>query len=78
MVNERYEDALSVLCCPVELVWGDDDAEVPLRSAQALAASIPGAHLEICPGAGHLLPLTAPLALRAAVVRAAARAGRHV
>ena len=75
MVNERYEDAVAALRCPVELVWGDDDAEAPLETAQALAAAIPGANLEICPGAGHLLPLTAPLALRAAVERAADAGG---
>ena len=75
LVNERYEDALSALRCPVELLWGDDDEEAPVQTAESLAAAIPGAHLEICAGAGHLVPLTAPLALRAAVERAAARAG---
>jgi pimeloyl-ACP methyl ester carboxylesterase len=73
LVNERYDDALDALRCPVELLWGDDDAAAPLATAQALAARLPGAHLEIVAGAGHLIPLTAPDALRAAVERAAAR-----
>lgn len=74
LVNERYEDALAALDCPVELVWGDDDPDVPVESARALAGSIAGANLRLCPGAGHLLPLTAPAELRGAVDRALARA----
>ena len=73
LVNEDYDDALGVLRCPVELLWGDDDADAPLATARALEATVPNAHLEIVPGAGHLIPLTAPDALRAAVERAAAR-----
>jgi pimeloyl-ACP methyl ester carboxylesterase len=30
LVNERYDDALAALQCPVELVWGDDDTEAPV------------------------------------------------
>ena len=73
LVNERYDDALSALRCPVELVWGDDDTDVPVQSARALAERIPQARLTVCAGAGHLLPLTAPAELRAAVQRALAR-----
>ena len=60
LVNERYDDALAAVRCPVELVWGDDDADVPVERARALAAALPQARLTVCPGAGHLLPLTAP------------------
>jgi pimeloyl-ACP methyl ester carboxylesterase len=73
LVNERYDDALSALACPVELVWGEDDTEVPVESARALVDVIPEATLTVCPGAGHLVPLTAPAALRGAVERALAR-----
>ncbi len=38
LVNERYDDALAALRCPVELVWGDDDAEAPVETARALEA----------------------------------------
>ncbi|HUY85535.1 MAG TPA: alpha/beta hydrolase [Acidimicrobiales bacterium] len=71
-VNESYEEVLSRITCPVELVWADDDAEVPIRVAEGLAAAITGSKLTICPGAGHILPLTAPEALRQAIQRAAA------
>jgi len=73
LVNERYEDAFAAVRCPVELVWGDDDTDAPVQGAQVLATAIPGAHLTLCRGAGHLLPITAPAALRAGVERALAR-----
>jgi pimeloyl-ACP methyl ester carboxylesterase len=73
LVNEGYDDAIDALACPVELVWGDDDTDVPVSTARRLAERIPGAHLELVPGAGHLVPLEAPGALRAAVERALAR-----
>jgi pimeloyl-ACP methyl ester carboxylesterase len=73
LVNERYDDALAAVRCPVELVWGDDDADAPVEVAQALTQRIPGATLTVCPGAGHLTPLTAPRALRTAVERTLAR-----
>lgn len=68
-VNETYEAELAALSCPVELVWGDDDAEVPPAVAEAAGALVPGAALHLVPGVGHLTPLTAPAALRAAVER---------
>ncbi len=74
LVNEHYDDSLSALHCPVELVWGGADTEVPVDSARALADAIPQARLTLCPGVGHLLPSTAPVELRAAVDRALVRA----
>jgi len=73
LVNVNYDDAVAALRCPVELVWGDDDAEAPLDTARALERAIPQARLTVCPHAGHLLPITAPDELRAAVERALAR-----
>jgi pimeloyl-ACP methyl ester carboxylesterase len=57
----------------VELVWGDDDAEAPPAVARAVADAVPGSRLTLCPGAGHLTPLTVPAELRAAADRALAR-----
>ena len=73
LVNERYDDQLAALRCPVELVWGDDDAESPLSVARSICERVPGSVLTVCPGAGHLIPCTAPAPLRAAIERAAAR-----
>jgi pimeloyl-ACP methyl ester carboxylesterase len=70
LVNERYDDELAALRCPLELVWGDDDADVPIAVARSVLDSMPAATLTVAPGAGHLTPLTAPAVLRAAVDRA--------
>lgn len=65
-VNESDEEALRALRCPLRLVWGEDDPDVPLAVAEQVAAMV-GAELTVCPGAGHLTPLTAPAALRSAL-----------
>lgn len=45
-------EAVAALDLPVTVIVGEDD--VGLRSgADQLAAAIPGAHLEVIPGAGH-------------------------
>ena len=72
MVSERYDDQLAALRLPVALVWGDDDADVPVAVARQAQSLVPGSSLTLCPGAGHLTPLTAPGALRAAVDQALA------
>ena len=69
VVNETYEDQLRAVTCPVELVWADNDTEVPLAVAEAALPLLAQANLTVVPGAGHLLPLTAPDALRDAVRR---------
>lgn len=69
MVAERYDQWLAALRCPVELVWGDDDSAAPLAVAQTVVSAVPAARLTVCPGAGHLIPLTAAAALRQAVDR---------
>ena len=74
LLAESYDSQLSGLLCPVELVWGDDDAETPLDVGRRAAAMLgERAHLVVVPGAGHLTPLSAPGELRAALGRAAAR-----
>ena len=78
VVAESYEEQLDAIEAPVTLVWGDDDAVVPLGVARAALdrlrdARSPRAELLVLPGAGHLVPLTAPGALREAVERHLAR-----
>ncbi|MGH9157899.1 MAG: alpha/beta fold hydrolase [Acidimicrobiales bacterium] len=68
-VNETYDEVLAALAVPVELVWGEDDADVPLAVAEALLGRLPGSTLRTVAGAGHLTPVTAPGALRASVDR---------
>lgn len=54
---------------PVLVVSGAADALIPASAAEALAEAIPGAELEIIPGAGHLPPLEQPEATTAALQR---------
>ena len=68
-LSEDYASVLEDLRCPVELVWGDDDTAAPLAVAEQLEAELADARLVVCPGAGHLTPITAPGELRAAVER---------
>jgi pimeloyl-ACP methyl ester carboxylesterase len=68
-VNERYEEELAQVRCPVELVWGDDDRDAPLAVARLAQARLRCGALTVCPGAGHLTPLTAAAALRTAALR---------
>ena len=37
----------------------------PVDMARAMASAVPGARLEVVPGAGHLPPLEAPAAVNA-------------
>jgi pimeloyl-ACP methyl ester carboxylesterase len=68
VVNEDYEAVLPDVRCPTEMVWGDDDTAAPLAIARrAVDLFGGGAQLTVLPGAGHLTPLTAAPALRAAV-----------
>lgn len=70
VVNETYEEQLDAITCPVELVWGEDDADVPVAVARAAAARLGGpVNLTVVPGAGHFTPRTAPAELRAAIGR---------
>lgn len=69
VLSETYEEQLAAITCPTELVWGDDDAEVPLAVAHAACSLLADATLTVVAGAGHLTPLTAPGELRAAVER---------
>ncbi|HVF75218.1 MAG TPA: alpha/beta hydrolase [Acidimicrobiales bacterium] len=69
-VNETYEEQLRALRCPVELVWGEGDTDVPLSVATAAASLLADATVTVLPGVGHLVPTAAPADLRAAITRA--------
>lgn len=65
VVNESYEAELARVRCPVRLVWGADDREVPIevayRSLELLDLLEPGgARLDVVPDCGHDVPRVAP------------------
>lgn len=68
-VSESYEEDLTRITCPLELVWGANDTVTPLEFALRAAELMPDAHLEVIEGGGHLSPVTTPGALRAGVAR---------
>ncbi|RQS90348.1 alpha/beta fold hydrolase [Burkholderia seminalis] len=53
---------------PVRIVWGEDDAWIPLEQGQALADRIANGRLIRVPRAGHLVQEDAPEAIVAAVL----------
>ncbi|MGW8568341.1 alpha/beta fold hydrolase [Isoptericola sp. NPDC055881] len=65
--DERYiaelEPLLGTLDVPTRVLWGEQDAWIPVDRAQRLAAALPGADVRLIPHAGHLVQLDAPVAL---------------
>lgn len=63
--REDWSSRLGEVDCPVLLVCGGDDQQVPGPAAQrrTTLAHFPHHELQIIPGAGHLMPLQTPQAL---------------
>ena len=80
VVNESYEQKLTSISHPVELIWGAEDREVPVSRAQTIRRHLQeggsAVKLQIIPGAGHDLPLSRPEVLRKAIVRMKSDAGQ--
>lgn len=73
LVNESYEEQLRILAVPVDLIWGEEDQEVPVERAAAALRTLQEADCKVrlvtVPGVGHDLPLRRPDVLRQAVER---------
>ncbi|WP_354687466.1 3-oxoadipate enol-lactonase [Cupriavidus necator] len=52
--------ALSRIHCPTLVVAGELDQGAPVSMAQSIASAIPGARLEVLPGAAHLVNVEQP------------------
>lgn len=72
--NRGVAPDLAAVSLPTLLLHGELDAIVPLRAAQEVAATIPGAELVVLPGAGHVPTVTRPQEVVAAIDR---WAGKH-
>ncbi len=68
LMAESYVDDMAAVTCPVDLVWGSDDDQVPVEVAERAREVFPNATLQVLPGVGHLVPTEAPDALREAVL----------
>jgi pimeloyl-ACP methyl ester carboxylesterase len=67
--TDEVEPLYPTIGIPVLVVWGRDDAWIPVDRAHRLAGLIPGARLQLVDGAGHLVQLDRPEALTAALTR---------
>lgn len=59
-VLARHGAHLADLRCPTLLVWGEKDPYIGLADARRYQAQIPGAKLEVVPGAGHWCTVDQP------------------
>lgn len=58
--NTQWCEGLSSIKAPTLIIWGERDRQLPLRHATRWAGYIPGADIEIVPGAGHLPMVESP------------------
>lgn len=58
---------LPALRCPVLVLCGEADALTPPERSREIAALVPGARLQLVPGAGHMLTMEEPEAVNAAL-----------
>lgn len=63
VLAEQYTDQMAAIRCPVDLVWGGDDTEVPVEVAVRARPLFRSATLFTLPGVGHLTPTEAPAQL---------------
>lgn len=62
--DQRYTDDIEPLYanvrCPVSILWGQEDAWIPLATGRRLHAAVPGSTFVELANAGHLAQLDAP------------------
>ena len=68
LLSEQYADSMAAIRCPVDLVWGEQDTEVPVEVAVRARPMFPSAQLVTLPGVGHLVPTEAPRELLRAIL----------
>jgi pimeloyl-ACP methyl ester carboxylesterase len=70
-MDPRYTDEVEPryggVRCPVRILWGEEDAWIPIAQGRKLAAMIPGAGYRAVPDCGHLMQEDAPEAIVAEV-----------
>lgn len=69
MARPDLRPLLPAVACPALVACGEADLLTPPEHAREIAAGIPGAQLELVPGAGHMLTMEEPQRLSALVGR---------
>jgi pimeloyl-ACP methyl ester carboxylesterase len=71
-MDQRYTDEVEgrygEIACPTMILWGEEDAWIPIERGRVLASRIPGAEFRAIPDAGHLVQEDAPEAIVAALM----------
>jgi pimeloyl-ACP methyl ester carboxylesterase len=62
-LTAEIEPRLGCIDMPVTVIWGREDAWLPVDQAHRLAGMIPNAALHLIEGAGHLIQLDRPVEL---------------
>jgi pimeloyl-ACP methyl ester carboxylesterase len=68
VLADQYAEDMAAIRCPVDLLWGEADTEVPIEVAERAEGIFPSARLFGLPGVGHLVPTEAPNDLRRIIV----------
>jgi pimeloyl-ACP methyl ester carboxylesterase len=61
--TDEIEPLLGDIRCPVSLLWGEEDAWIPLSDGRAVADKIGPDRFRTVPGSGHLMQEDAPEAI---------------
>ena len=69
LADADTRELLREIRAPTLLLWGEDDVRAPVNVADQLQNLIPGARLELIPGAGHLSNVEAPARFNAELLR---------
>ena len=77
-VRQEASSRLDALTMPTLVLWGEQDALVPVAVGQALAAALPRAQFEVLAGCGHLPTLEKPAESAASFAKLLKTADAHV
>ncbi|MEU4427258.1 alpha/beta hydrolase [Actinoplanes sp. NPDC024001] len=75
--QQRLDTLAALADVPAAVLAGDRDRLTPPACAESIAHALPGAELEIFPGAGHMLPLERPEEVSAALTGIVRRVARQ-
>ena len=67
--TEAFEPLLPSISAPVLILWGQEDAWLPVATSERIATSIPHARRVVLPGAGHFSMEDQPEAVAQALTR---------
>ncbi|MGY1725963.1 alpha/beta fold hydrolase [Geodermatophilus sp. SYSU D01062] len=67
--HDKSAELAALTRVPVELLVGDSDKLTPVRHTRRLAEALPGAHVQVVPRTGHMLPNERPSLVTASIAR---------